>query len=40
MDKKAVVIDVSNDSNIRKAEHIKLEEKPVSETTFGEDLGE
>lgn len=40
VDKEAVVIDVPNDSNIRKTEHVKLEEEPVSEKTVGEDVGD
>lgn len=40
VDKKTVVIDVSNDCNIRKTEHMKPKEEPVPERTVGEDVGD
>lgn len=38
VEEKAVAMDVSNDSDIRKTEHVKLEEEPESERTVREDV--
>lgn len=38
VEEKATAIDVSNDSDIQKTEHRKLEEEPESEGTVREDV--
>lgn len=38
VEEKAVAMDVSNDSDIRKTEHVKLEEEPECERTVREDV--
>lgn len=38
VEEKAVAIDVSNDSDIRKTEHVNLEEESESDRTVREDV--